>query len=369
MRKILFWLHLTAGILGGLPILSMCVTGTLLTYERQINAWADRGSVDFTPPGATPTMSPEQLLTAVRRASGANIGTAVLYANSKQPTEIPAGAEGTLLVDPSSGRILGRAATGTRRFFRTVQDWHRWLGATGKHRAAPGAIMDAANLVFFVLVLSGLFLWLPRKMTWQHFRPALLFRRGLRGKARDFNWHHVIGIWAWLPLLVVTGSGLVLSYQWAIKLTYILTGSAIPAQLRRAPVATVEGAPPLEGLDQAWATVAAKAPGWASIRIQLPNATSDPLTFIIDTGDGGQPQARSTLVVDRRTGKEISWTPFSASNRGQQLRIWLRYAHTGESLGIAGQTIAGLATAGGAMMMYTGFALGLRRLLAWRNRR
>ena len=43
MRKIFFWLHLTAGTMAGIVILIMSVTGVLLMYQRQITAWADWG--------------------------------------------------------------------------------------------------------------------------------------------------------------------------------------------------------------------------------------------------------------------------------------------------------------------------------------
>jgi hypothetical protein len=43
----------------------------------------------------------------------------------------------------------------------------------------------------------------------------------------------------------------------------------------------------------------------------------------------------------------------------------MRFAHTGEVLGLAGQTIAGMATAGGTVLVYTGIALAFRRLRAW----
>ena len=40
-RKIIFWCHIPVGIIAGLIILIMSVTGVLLAYERQITAWAD----------------------------------------------------------------------------------------------------------------------------------------------------------------------------------------------------------------------------------------------------------------------------------------------------------------------------------------
>ena len=42
VRSLLFWPHLVAGVLAGLVILLMSVTGVLLTYERQMIAWSDR---------------------------------------------------------------------------------------------------------------------------------------------------------------------------------------------------------------------------------------------------------------------------------------------------------------------------------------
>ena len=42
IRSLLFWPHLVAGVLAGLVILLMSVTGVLLTYERQMIAWSDR---------------------------------------------------------------------------------------------------------------------------------------------------------------------------------------------------------------------------------------------------------------------------------------------------------------------------------------
>ena len=54
---------------------------------------------------------------------------------------------------------------------------------------------------------------------------------------------------------------------------------------------------------------------------------------------------------------------------GQRLRFWFRFVHTGEYYGFAGQTIAGIASAGGVMLVWTGFSLAIRRFWAWRKRR
>jgi uncharacterized iron-regulated membrane protein len=35
-RKVLFWMHLITGATIGVAVLIMCVTGVLLTYQRQM---------------------------------------------------------------------------------------------------------------------------------------------------------------------------------------------------------------------------------------------------------------------------------------------------------------------------------------------
>ena len=76
-RSILFWLHLAAGLVAGIAIGIMCFTGTVLAFEREIVAWAERDVRRVTPPadGASRLPLPE-LVTRVRAARPGTIETA-----------------------------------------------------------------------------------------------------------------------------------------------------------------------------------------------------------------------------------------------------------------------------------------------------
>ena len=58
------------------------------------------------------------------------------------------------------------------------------------------------------------------------------------------------------------------------------------------------------------------------------------------------------------------WAPFSSQTPGQRLRSWIRFLHTGEALGIVGQTIAAIVSATSVIMVWTGLALAWRRLIS-----
>lgn len=387
-RKVLFWSHLTVGVIGGLVILIMSVTGVLLTYEKQIIAWADTRNYQVAPPSAGAARLPvESLLAKVRESqAGANISTVTMHADLAQPAAValaaapgaaPGGAR-TIFVNPYTGDVLGEGAKGVREFFHVVTDWHRWLAAEGENRATARAITGACNLGFLFIVASGIYLWFPRKWTKPQFKNILWFRRGLPGKARDFNWHNVIGFWSFLPLFIVVLSATVISYPWASNLVYKVVGETPPAPAQRAAAGPPQGQRggaeqkvpvPLDGLNGLWTRAEQQTTGWKSVSLRVPATAEAPAIFTIDQGTGGEPQKRATLTLDRKTGEVVRWEPFSSFTKGRQLRSILRFAHTGEVLGITGQTIAGLVSLGGCFLFYTGIALSWRRLRAWRARR
>jgi uncharacterized iron-regulated membrane protein len=291
--------------------------------------------------------------------------------------EVAFGRERTIFLNAYTGAVLGDGTPGPKRFFRLVTDWHRWLGQEGPRRALGKSVTGLANLGFLFIVVSGLYLWWPRHWTRRTLRSVTLFRRGLRSKARDFNWHNVIGLWSWLPLVIVVASGVVISYPWASNAVYSVVGETPPARPSGPPAGAPAGAPtvapprPLDltGVDALLARAEQRTSGWRSITLTLPTKPDAPVVFAVDGGTGGQPQKRAELQLDRASGNEVRWQPFSAGTPGRRLRAILRFAHTGEVLGVVGQTIAGLVSLGAAVLVYTGLALACRRLLKWLRRR
>lgn len=391
-RKILFWCHLTVGVVASIVILIMSVTGVLLTYEKQITWWADTRSYQIEPPVEGTRLPLETLLAKVREAEpGASINTVALRSDPAEPAAItlaanpnagPGGAR-TLFVNPHTGAIFGEGAKGVRNFFHVVTDWHRWLGAHGASRATARAITGACNLGFLFIVASGIYLWWPSKQTWTQFKNVMWFRRGLPGKARDFNWHNVIGFWSFVPLFIVVLSATVISYTWASNLVYRVVGEAPPAPAQRGPGGPPQGnagaqrgageRPNAEAssinLNQLWARAEQQTTDWRTISLRVPASAEAPAVFTIDSGTGGEPQKRATLTLNAKTGETVRWEPFASFTTGRQLRSILRFAHTGEVAGIPGQTIAGLVSLGACFLVYTGLALSWRRLRAWRARR
>jgi uncharacterized iron-regulated membrane protein len=376
-RKILFWCHLGAGVTAGMIVLLMSVTGVLLTYEKQMTSRADKNAYNIAP--TTAPLAPEALLAKVSEA-GAPPASLTLRADATAPASVSfpnanGRGERTVFVNPYTGAMLGEGAQGTRHFFHTMTDWHRWLGREGAGRATGKAVTGLANLLFLFIVISGLYLWFPRSLTWPQVKQVLWFRRGLPSKARDFNWHNVIGFWCCVPLFFVVLAGVVISYPWASDLVYRAAGETPPRPPQgpppnagNTPPNAATTAPSFAGLDNLMQRARQQRGDWRTINVRLPKDNAAPLAFVIDTGMGGEPQKRETLTLDR-AGQVVKLERFSDGTRGRQWRILLRFTHTGEVLGWFGQTIAGIASLGACFLVYTGLALSWRRFRAWQGRR
>jgi uncharacterized iron-regulated membrane protein len=391
LHRVVFWLHLLTGSICGAVILLMSVTGVLLAFEPQIVDYAERHLRRVTPP--TPDARKLDLDTLLARGKalrpdGRPIAVAA-WSGPEGTVRVAFGRDDGLFLNPYTGAILG-AGSRVHDAMHVIEDWHRWLGSRDLGRPVTGI----CNLAFLGLALTGIYIWWPRRWNRHTLRGALWFDGSLRGRARDWNWHNVIGIWCAPVLVTLTLTGAIMSYQWATDLLYRLTGNVPPAPAAgpgaapgAGPPAGARGGqrrgerPPADRRDDArpsaaslaalWARAEAQSPGWEMIMLRLPPRPGAPATAFIQepASPGPGPIPRSQLTLDPATAEVVKWEPYASANLGRKLRMWARYLHTGEAAGVAGQLVAGIASAGGTLLVWTGLALAWRRFRAWGARR
>jgi uncharacterized iron-regulated membrane protein len=389
-RKIFFWLHLFCGVIAGIVVLIMSVTGVALMYQKQVTVWADKNAYSIQPATGAIPLSVEKLVEKYCDTRPGIVPTGLsVSSDAAMPASITTAPNNSSYINPYTGEVLGSGSQSVRTFFKVMTDWHRWLALSGENRKIGKAVTGACNVAFLFLAVSGLYLWWPNKWTSGIFRAVAWFRAGLSGKRRDTNWHNVFGFWCMVPLILIIISAVVISYPWASKLVYRLAGSQMapppgpPGSQRGMPLSgrASRGAMPggspgrqqaplqLEGLDKMLGSVQKQAGDWKTISFQLPTAANKTVAFSIDAGLGGQPQLRSTVAVDKTSGEIIRSEQFKDMDPGLRARLWMRFIHTGEYYGFAGQTIAGIASAAGAILVWTGLALTFRRYFSWMKRR
>ena len=367
-RKVLFWLHLSAGVLAGLIILMMSVTGVIMTYERQLQGWEDAPYYYQPAPGER-RLTVDELIIAANRTEGFKTDNLILASADNAPFIARMGRSRTQHLNPYTGEIYTPHSDSLSGFFAGVRTLHRWFMMTGEARSTARDITGAANLLFLFLLLSGSYLWLPKVFTWATLKVRVWFNPlANTSAARDFNWHHVFAFWAAIPLIVIIPTASVFNYGWANTLVYTLAGETPPERSNSAPPDPEEEPRNAVSIDALVSTAHSYSASWNTLSFSLPAPGAQNVTFTLDEGNGGEPQKRHTVTVNRVSGEAVAFIPFTDQSPGVQARRWVRFLHTGEALGLAGQTLAGLASAAAALLVWTGLSLSLRRFLRWKVR-
>lgn len=245
IRRVIFWVHLCIGVTAGAAIFAMSITGVLLALERQIFEFADRDLRTVSYPATLRLRSLGEMLDTALAGTGSVPSAVTIRPEASASVEFVFGRDRNVYVDPYTGAVLGEGSEATRRFFAAVERWHRTLGEPLSARGPLRSIAAAANLLFLCLVVSGAYLWLPRKWSWAAVRATLMFRSGLSGRARTWNWHNVAGVWCAIPLAFITLTGVVMSYPWANALLFRLAGSSPQPRQEAGRVPAREGRGPM----------------------------------------------------------------------------------------------------------------------------
>ena len=366
-RTFIFWVHLVIGVAGGIIILMMSLTGVVLTYEAQINRWDQqeyRSQERAT--HSEPLTIDELLLHISDHVPDATPSAITIRHNQLEPAVVNVGGGISMFFDRYSGQPLGNNDRPIRRFLRSVMYWHRWFALDGDNRIYGRTITNTANLGFLFLVISGAYLWWPKTWSLSALRPITWFRAGLKGRARNFNWHNVIGLWMALPLAIIVFSGSAIGYRWVTNGIYFAFGENPPRQSTITSQSDVTDANVNEQRHYAsyqpmfdQANIDAQL--WNAITLRMPADNAERVLLLVDRGTGRQPSKQYELAFDRENGGLVERTGYPAYSPARKFGRWLRFAHTGEVYGFLGQTIAGIAAAGAVVLVWTGLAMAWRR--------
>jgi uncharacterized iron-regulated membrane protein len=359
LKKILFWLHLILGVAGGLVIAMLAFTGAAMAFEPEILSLVDPKARAVTPVADLPRLPASEFLARAKAAKpDKKPGGLVLSSDPTVPVLVQVAGAHALSLHPQTGEIVGERTPSN--FFTVMLLLHLRLssGEVGNW------IVTVSNVCFLLLCLTGLYLWWPK--TWNTVRNVTRFNFKLRGKAFHWNLHNVAGFWALAVLLVITTTGLIMSYQWASDLVYTLTGSAKP---QPAPVVKLDEKAPRFPVDQAVAAATARVADWDTIAVITPSARSGAYRLIIREKGAAHTGMRSTLWLHGGTGEELRWEFYADSSLGRKLRAAVVPLHMGTIAGLPGRVVAFAACIAALTLVVTGYVLTWKRFAAWRARR
>ncbi len=370
LRKILFWFHLVVGISVGVIVFVMSVTGVLLTYEKQVLEW-DESRFNVSPNLDKQRLTTDQILN-IARAKHPDENHFYIRQLSDQTRAVPVWAgPNSYLISPYSGEILQTGESWVVESVHWLTDLHRWLALEGKNLKLGKGITAYSNLLFMFLIISGAYLWLPRRIRWSSIKQHSLFKRRYKSKqAKHFNWHHVFAVWAIIPLFVITMTATVFHFSWANTALYNMYDEDAPGpRKKRISVALIDGEQSYEHLFSVAKqhAITSGVADWHSMWIEFGRETSR-TRFWIDPSLGNSYERAYALFLDNDTAEAVKVKRSEDWSKGDQAWGVARLLHTGEYYGIIGQTVAGLASLAACFLVFTGFTLSWRRFINFRKK-
>lgn len=217
-RRVLFQVHLWAGIGVGVYVFVICLSGSVLVYRNELYRTFEPQPVFVEATG--PLLTDAALVDAAQRAyPGYAVSNVRRGRTENQAVEITlqrADEATARLFDPFTGSDLGNPVPAGYRFTSWLLDFHDNLlaGDTGRRVNGVGA------LVVLVLCVTGAVIWWPGIRQW---RRSLVVDIRSRSKRLTWSLHSALGFWflGFIVLWGVTGAYLSFPDVFAAVFDYI----------------------------------------------------------------------------------------------------------------------------------------------------
>ncbi len=363
-RKIFKWLHLWLGLLSGVVVVIVCITGGIYAFKDELTAIGEpwrKVEVE-----RRPFLKPEQLLGVANRQAKGESAWAVTYGLPDEVVWVdyfePESDGGTtVFLNPYSGRVLHveRHAPGHLRFFDFILRGHvgLWLPAPWGHR-----VVGYGVLLFLITLLTGLFLWYPKRWSKKAVTSHFTIHRPFRFKRLMFDLHQVLGFYALIPLLVVSFTGVVLALGWVSSGVYaLMSGGKSYVEYVMPHTDTTAVKQVSLPLDRLYDRLSREEPRAVQFYYALPQTAADVYRVSI-VHESGSYYKQDNRFFDRRSLAELHGEgTFTGRYTDQQgADKWFRMSvdiHTGRVFGLFGRMLMLLASLVGASLPITGFVL------------
>lgn len=369
-RKVNDWLHLWLGLVSGIIVFIISITGCFYAFQQEIK--------DMMEPWRFVEESPEHFIPPSRL-----LDTAAVYMPGHTPTGLTYGHRGeaaavgyigagtfsVVFMNPYTGEFIKKQTprgNGEFNFFNFIIDGHRalWLPyEIGR------PIVGGATLIFLVLLVTGLVMWWPKR--WNKANRNKSFKIKLNGSFKRINYdlHNVLGFYSLVFALVLAVTGLVWSFAWFDKAVYyMLSGGDIKAGHHHPHSdlsnKNLEWEDSLSPLDKAWYLTLETAEDINGMYMTpYPADDDDPIDITV-YHQKGKWYDHSEYFYDRYTlaPLEMEGSKFREASFAAQLSMMNYDIHVGSIGGFAGKVFAFLISLICASLPITGF-------LVWWNKK
>lgn len=349
-KKVLREIHGITGLLVGIIIIVVALSGCVYTFQREIRSvlHSDLIYVDVKE-SAVPLPIDQIAEIASDYYSETAVREIVVSQEPNRSVKVYMYGQQLLYINPYSGKVLGMTNTKTDPF---LMAWslHTQLGMG----QLGGKIVGWSTLACIPLIITGLWLWWP--VVRNSWRKALRLPWFGSWRLKNFQWHKNGGFYSSFFLLLICLSGLMMSFSWFEQGVYWLTGSV--QTTRHMPKAV-----PLESSSNVIQTsldyTLTQFPDIRETNIFFPGKPSGVFMFIAKYED--RLGSREILYFNPDDGRLLEGVYSKERSMGDKVKAINYNIHSGQVGGLIGRIVAFLVTLFSAYLVISGIIIWAQR--------
>jgi len=356
------WLHLWLGLVSGIVVVIVSITGAVLTFEQELRVWLQ--PYQSVQPQNKPFLPPSVLSKVVMDKYKFPSVAGVFYYGGDRSAVVPYYGDRkkfqVINIDPYTGKILHYQILNDD-FYRIMIEGHYQLWLP---RNIGKPVVAYATLIFVITLISGMVLWWPKKWTKTTAKASFFVKFKAKFKRINYDLHNVLGFYSLLVALVLGLTGMVYGMKWFSDTVYFVGSGGEKQVFSRAESdTTLTTAHHIPEQDILYKNLLTKGTDiknqWISVAYPFGNKGAWGI------GINPKPGTRyleSYTYYEQHSLKKLSSPPaYHATNFGDQL-IRLNYdLHVGSIGGIWTKIIAFLVCVISASLPITGFIIWIKK--------
>ncbi len=226
IRQFLNDIHLYAGLTCGLIVIAVCLTGTLYVYNTEIREFFDSERYFVEKEGEAIPL--DELKNTLETQMGGQVVGFQVFGQEGRTHQFSLKKSGeensiTYFVNPYSGEVLAdnTQKTTTETFMGYLFSTHRWLLLdkvetpildSMSNQDLGRLINGIATSLFLLGVLTGIFLWLPKKA--KNWKQGLTVKWSGNWKRINHDLHNTLAFYSLITLFIMAVTGPFWSFGW-----------------------------------------------------------------------------------------------------------------------------------------------------------
>ncbi|MEM8886431.1 MAG: PepSY-associated TM helix domain-containing protein [Bacteroidota bacterium] len=345
--------HTWGGITAGFVLIIVCLTGSLLVFEEELDVWLNPELFTFSEGKERITFQETLEAIQIQRPEWEVGG---IFVGEKREGAMMAFLKTTpvyqVVIDPYNGKVMGSRVY-ANTLMGTIRRLHRTLliPTIGKY------IVGISSIFMAILMITGLRLWIPAK--WRFLKDHLGIKSKASFKRQNYDFHRAMGFYFSPFITLISLTGAAITFSPLIILALFLVSFEPPQSLSsilNQKSAYVEGQNTLS-ITEIEALSMKAMPEGEVMGISFPRDTAGVYTVNIIEESVAETGSRYLLFVDQYSGEVVTNSKTDFPNIGNAYVNWVTPIHYGTFGGLPTRILALIASFMGALMFLSGILI------------